>query len=226
MGRGVGVAAILGAVFFTLSCGGSSSTGQLRFVQASFGQPALNLLVDGKTQAFNLSYGNASAYLTVKTGSRHVQAVPTVPPNSTNAVFDTSVPISSSVNTTVLMTGQPSSVKPLVLTDGGTAPVTGDGYVRVINASLNMGAADVYLISAGSSLSSAKPVATSVGFDGNPGYHPIVAGDYELIMTSPGTLNVLLDSGPINLTTGTNWTVVVLDGAAPGTFSFSTMQDQ
>lgn len=226
MGRGVGVGAILGAVFFTLSCGGSGSTGQLRFVQASSGQPALNLLVDGKTQAFNLSYGNATSYLTVKTGSRHVQAVPTNPPNSTKAVFDTSVAISNSANTTVLMTGQPSSVKPLVLTDGGTASVTGDGYVRVINASLNMGAADVYLIPAGSSLSGAKPVATSVGFDGNPGYQAVLAGDYELIMTSPGTLNVLLDSGPINLTTGQNWTDVVLDGAAPGTFSFSVMQDQ
>lgn len=226
MGRGVGVGAILGAVFFTLSCGGSGSTGQLRFVQASFGQPALNLLVDGKTQAFNLSYGNASAYLTVQAGSRHVQAVPALPPNSTKAVFDTSVPITNSVNTTVLMTGKPSSVKPLVLSDGGTATVTGDGYVRVINASLNMGAADVYLISAGSSLSAAKPVGTNVGFDGNPGYQAVIAGDYELIMTSPGTLNVLLDTGPINLTTGENWTVVVLDGATPGTFSFSTMQDQ
>ena len=218
----------MAAGFFTLSCGGSGggNTGQLRFVQASSGQPALNLVVDGKTQASNLSYGNATTYLTVKTGSRHVQAVPTLPLNSTKAVFDTSVPISSSGNATVLMTGPASGVKSVVLTDGGTAAVTGDGYVRVINASVNMGAADVYLIPAGSSLSSAKPVATNVGFDGNPGYQAVLAGDYELIMTSPGTFNVLLDSGPINLTTGQNWTVVVLDGAAPGTFSFSTMQDQ
>lgn len=226
MGRGVGVGAILGAVFFSLSCGGGGNTGQLRFVQASSGQPALNLVVDGTTQASNLSYGNATTYLTVKTGSRHVQAVPTLPLNSTKAVFDTSVPISSGANATVLMTGPASGVKSVVLTDGGTAAVTGDGYVRVINASVNMGAADVYLIPAGSSLSAATPAATNVGFDGNPGYKLVVAGDYELIMTSPGTLNVLLDSGPINLTTGQNWTVVVLDGATAGTFSFSTMQDQ
>ena len=226
MGRSVGIAAVLGLACLALSCGSSSGTGQIRFVQASSGQPALNLLIDGKTQASNLSYGNATTYLTVKTGSRHVQAVPTLPLNSTKAVFDTAVSVASSANATVLMTGPASGVKSVVLTDGGTAAVTGDGYVRVINASVNMGAADVYLISAGSSLSGAKPVGTNVGFDGNPGYQAVVAGDYELIMTSPGTLSVLLDSGPINLTAGQNWTVVVLDGGAPGTFSFSVMQDQ
>lgn len=225
MRRGVGVAAIFAAVFFTLSCGSSGSTGQLRLVQASPGQPLLNLVIDGTTQASNLGYGNATAYVTVKAGSRHVQAVPTLPVNSTTILFDTSVPVSDSGNTTVLMTGPASGVKPLVVTDGGTAAVAGDGFVRLVNASLTMGAGDVYLLPAGTSLTGAKPVATNVGFDGNPGYQAVVAGDFEMIMTSPGTLNVLLDTGPVNLTAGQNWTVVVLDGNSGG-FAFTLMQDQ
>lgn len=222
MGRSVAFVAILGATLFAVGCGGSSGTGQIRFVQASPGEPLLNLLVDGTQQASNLTYGNATAYLTVKPSSHHVQAVPV---SGGSAVFDVSVPVTSSGNTTVLMTGPASGIKSIVLTDGGTTAVTGDSFVRVLNASLTMGAADVYIVAAGTSLSGVKPVSANVGFDQNGGYQPAVAGDYEVIMTSPGTQNVLLDTGPINLTAGQNWTLVVLDGTSGG-FTFTVMQDQ
>jgi hypothetical protein len=206
-----------------LGCGSSgSSTGQIRFVQASPGQPLLNLLVDGKSQASNLDYGNATAYLTVRPGSRHVQAVPV---SGGSAVFDVSVPITSSKNTTVLMTGPTSGVKSVVLSDGGTTAVTGDGFVRVLNASVSMGPADVYIVAAGTSLSGLKPVSANVGFDQNGGYQQVAAGDYEVFLTTPGTQTVLLDTGPINLTANQNWTLLVLDGTSGG-FTFTTMQDQ
>lgn len=204
-----------------LGCG-SSDTGQVRFVQASPGEPLVNLLIDGTTEASNLDYGNATGYFSEHTGPRHLQAIPV---NSNTPVFDFSVPIVSSGNTTVLMTGPSSGVKPLVLTDGGTASVSGDGYVRVINASVSMGPADVYLLAAGTSLTGAKPVGTNVGFDGNPGYQAVPAGDYEVFMTKPGTQSVLLDTGPVNLTAGQNFTLIVLDGTSGG-FTFSTLMDQ
>ena len=223
MGRSVEVAAIIGLLFFALGCGSSgSSTGQIRFVQASSGQPLLNLLVDGTQQAANLDYGNATAYLTVRPGSRHVQAVPV---SGGSAVFDVSVPVTSSKNTTVLMTGPMSGVKSVVLTDGGTTAVTGDGFVRVLNASLTMGPADVYIVAAGTSLAGVKPVAANVGFDQDGGYQQVAAGDYEVVLTTPGTQTVLLDTGPINLTAAQNWTLVVLDRAGGG-FTFTVMQDQ
>lgn len=227
MVKGVGVAAIIGLLFFALSCGGSgsSTTGQIRFVQASPGQPPLNLLVDGTIETYNMNYGNATAYLTVKPGSRHVQAVPTTPANSTKTVFDTSVPVTGSGNTTVLMTGPTSNVKSIVLTDGGTTAVTGDSFVRVLNASLTMGPADVYIVAAGTSLSGVKPISANVGFDQDGGYQPVIAGDYEVIFTTPGTQNTLLDTGPINLASAQNWTLVVLDGSAGG-FAFTTLKDQ
>lgn len=223
MGRSVEVTAIVGLLFFALSCGGSgSSTGQIRFVQASPGQPLLNLFVDGKQQASNLDYGNATAYLTVNPGSRHVQAVPV---SGGSAAFDVSVPVTSSKNTTVLMTGPTSGVKSVVLTDGGTTAVTGDGFVRVLDASLTMGPADVYIVTAGTSLSGVQPVSANLSFDQDGGYQQVVAGDYEVILTKPGTQIALLDTGPINLTAAQNWTLVVLDGSGGG-FTFTTMQDQ
>jgi hypothetical protein len=44
-------------------------------------------------------------------------------------------------------------------------------------------------------------------------------------MTSPGTKSILLDTGPINLTSLQNWTLVALDGVSGG-FSFELLQDQ
>jgi Domain of unknown function (DUF4397) len=222
LGRSVGVVAMMGALFFTVGCGGSGGTGQVRFVQASPGQTLVNLLIDGKTEALNLDYGNATAYVSVHAGSRRLQAVPV---NSTSPIFDVSVPITNTGNTTVLMTGPVSGTKSLVLTDGGTAAVTNDGYVRIINASASMVAVDVYLITAGSSLSGAKAVGTNVGFQGNTGYQATPEGDFEVILTKAGTQSILLDTGPVNLTAAQNMTLVVLDGTS-GAFTFTLLQDQ
>src|SRR6266496_2856074 len=111
--------------------GGSSSstnTAQVRVLEAAVGAPSVNILVDGATVASNLGYGSATAYLSVKSGSRHVQAVPV---GGGSAIFDQTLSISSSAHQTLLITGSSSSVQSAVLTDGGTTATAGDGHVRV-----------------------------------------------------------------------------------------------
>jgi hypothetical protein len=44
-------------------------------------------------------------------------------------------------------------------------------------------------------------------------------------MTSPGTKSILLDTGPINLASTQNWTLIALD-ANSGGFTFELLQDQ
>jgi hypothetical protein len=211
-------------MLFAAGCGGGSSsdTGQLRFLQASPSAPHVDLLIDGTTESSNMAYGNSSGYITVKAGSRQLQAVPV---NSTSPLLDLSVPITSSGNTTVLLTGPSSSIKSLVLTDGGTTSSTGNGYVRVVNASVSMGPADVYIVAAGSGVNGATPAATNLALNQDGGYSLTPAGSYEVFMTSPGTKSILLDTGPINLTSPQNWTLVAFDGASGG-FSFELLQDQ
>ena len=78
MGGRVGLLALGFSILFSIGCGSSSSsnTGQVRILEAAVGAPPVNILVDGATVVGNLGYGSATAYLTVKSGSRHVQAVP------------------------------------------------------------------------------------------------------------------------------------------------------
>jgi hypothetical protein len=222
LARCVGIAAIVWTMLFASACGGGSSsdTGQLRFVQASPSAPHVDLLIDGTTESSNLAYGNSSGYITVKTGSRHLQAVPV---SSSSPVLDLSVPVASNGHTTVLLTG--SNANSLVLTDGGTTSSTGNGYVRVLNASVSMGPADVYIVPAGHGLNGATPAASNLALDQDGGYTLTPAGSYEVFMTSPGTKSILLDTGPINLASTENWTLIALD-ANSGGFTFELLQDQ
>jgi len=224
LGRRVEIAAIVWATLFAVSCGGGSSsdTGQLRFVQASPSAPHVDMLIDGITETSNMAYGNSSGYISVKAGARHLQAVPV---NSSSPLLDLSVPITNSGHTTVLLTGPGSGVKSLVLTDGGTTSSTANGYVRVVNASVNMGPADVYVVAAGNGINGVTPAASNLALNQDGGYTLTPAGNYEVFMTSPGTKSILLDTGPINLTALQNWTLLALDGASGG-FTFELLDDQ
>lgn len=205
------------------ACGGHSiSTGQLRFLAVSPDAPAVNLVVDQKTVASNLAYNNNSDYLATATGSRRVRAVPV---NGGAAILDTTVPVTQGTYQTLLLTGPAAHAQSVVLSDGGTTASSGNGNVRIVNASQAMGPSDVYLVPAGTGLGTVQPVAVSVGFDKNTGYQLVAAGSYEVFMTAPGTKNVFLATGPINLTASQNQTLVALD-AIPGGFTFTSLTDQ
>jgi Domain of unknown function (DUF4397) len=204
-------------------CGsGAANTALLRFVQASPDAPQVNVLIDGASVAGNLAYGNATGYISLGSGSRHIQVVPV---SGSSPIFDQTLSFNLSSDQTLLLTGPAAGINPVMLTDGGTTTTTGDGYVRVVNASATMGAADVYLVPAGSSIVGVKPVAAGLAFDKNTGYQLVVAGNYEVFMTAPNTSTALLSTGSISLTSAQNQTVVALDGISSG-FMYALLTDQ
>jgi hypothetical protein len=213
-------------VLFSNGCrltGGSSGTdAQLRFLLASPGAPQVNVLIDSVSVAGNLGYGNATVYLQVKPGSHHIQVVPV---SGAAPIFDQTMSFASSTNQTLLLTGPATSIQPLLLSDKGPTIVVNEAYVRVVNASASMGAADVYIVPAGSSVVGVMPVAAALGFDQSTGYQLTVAGNYEVFMTTPGTSSALLSTGPISLSSAINQTVVALDGTSGG-FQYSVVNDQ
>ena len=207
-------------------CGGSGSanTAQLRFLQASPDAPQVNVLIDGASVATNLTYSSATGYIPVKTGSRHLQVVAA---SGSSSILDQTLSFTSSANQTLLLTGPAASIQPVILTDGGTTTTTGDGNVRVVNASRSMGVADVYIVAAGSSIVGVPPVtgSTPLAFDKDTGYQLVVAGNYEVVMTKPGSTSAFLSTGSISLTSGQNQTVVALDGTSGG-FMYALLTDQ
>jgi Domain of unknown function (DUF4397) len=207
---------------FSTNCGGGGSPASLRLLQASPDAPPVNVLIDGKSVAVNLAYGNDTGYLSVNSGSRHVQVVPA---SGGSPIFDQTISLVSNTNQTLLLTGPAAAIQPVRLDDTAPTIVANSGYVRVVNASATMGAADAYLVPAGTSIVGVKPVAAGMTFDQNTGYQVIVAGSYQVFMTTPGTATALLSTGPLSLTLSQNQTVVSLDGV-PGGFTYVRLTDQ
>jgi len=209
---------------FSVGCGGSAAgaDAMVRFLQASPDAPLVNVLVDGTSVAGNLAYGNASGYISVKAGSRHIQVVPA---SGSTPIFDQTISFTSSTNQTLLLTGPAASIQSVLLKDGVATATTGDGYVRGVNASGAMGAADVYIVPAGVSIVGVKPIAAGLAFDKDTGYQLTVAGNYEVFMTTPKTASALLSTGSIRLTSAQNQTVVALDGTSGG-FMYALLTDQ
>jgi hypothetical protein len=201
----IGVSWVL---LFATGCG-SSSTAHLRLLNAIPIQSNLDMLIDTKNVASAIAYGSASGYVSVSSGSRHLQIEPT---GTTSPIVDQNVSISSGSFSTVLE----SSSGPLVLTDDNTTPSSGNIKVRVINASSNIGTADVYIVSSGAGIGSASPTFSNVAFPSASGYSTVAAGSYQVILTFPGTTSVKLSTGSMSFNSGQVRTIVVMDGQTGG----------
>ena len=226
MGRRVGLVALCLAIVFIIGCGGGSSdtTQQLRIVMASPDAAPVDILIDGTQVATSLAYTNSTAYLPVKSGSRRIQAL-TV--SNSTSVFDQTISIAGSANETLLLTGSAAKMQSLLLTDGATNTTltTGDGKVRVVNASQTMGPADVYIVNAGASLTGKAPTSANLEFGKATDYALESIGDFQVFMTQPGTTNLFLNTGPLDLTQRQFKTLVALD-AMGGGFNFIVLTDQ
>lgn len=226
MGRRAGVIAVCLGVVLMIGCGGSgtSTTQQLRVVMVSPDAPHVDILIDGTQVATSLAYTNSTAYTAVKAGQRRVQAL-TV--SNSTSIFDQTISVTASANETLLLSGPASRIQSVLLTDGSTttATTTGTGEVRIVNASATMGPADVYIVSAGTGLAGATPVATKLSFDQATSYESAAIGNYEVFMTSPGTTNLLLDTGALALTQSQFQTVVAVDATGGGS-NYIALTDQ
>ena len=192
-------------VFFATGCGSSSA--HVRVLNAIPIQSSIDMLIDGKDVASSIPYGAASGYSTESSGSRHLQ----IEANGSNPFVDQTINISSGSYNTVLDTASGASV----LTDDNGAPASGDVKIRVVNASTNLGPADVYIVTSGTGLG-ATPTFSNVGVSAASGYDSVAGGSYQVYFTTPGTANVILTVGAFSFSSGQVRTVVVLDGQTGG----------
>jgi Domain of unknown function (DUF4397) len=213
---------IAGLAFFATACG-SSNKAHLRLVNAMVTQSNLDMLIDGTNVASNVGYATASNYISVSSGSRHVQVEPA---GSSSPVIDTTASVNSGDNVTALAYLNTSNANSSAfLVDNNSAPSSGNFNLRVINASPAMGASvDVYIEPVGTA-----PTGTPTNLaDGSAsGYVGLSTNNtWHVIFTVTNSPNqVLLDTGAISsATAGQIWTVIGLN-ATQGGFSFAALHD-
>jgi hypothetical protein len=212
-------AALCLVAIFTTGCGSSSSSSggtKLRLVNGTPDEAGLDLLVDTKSVATNVGYGAASAYVSVQPGSRELQVEPSGNPT---ILFTTTVNPSAGSNLTLVTLNFSFNISNVVLVDDNSAPTSGNFKLRIFNASPGMGPQDVYIVTAGTDITTVEPTFTSLGFGSDSVYSSLTAGDYQVVFTSPGSKFINLDSGTLTFTAGQVRTVLGLNNPAGGFLS-------
>ena len=204
----------LAAAFVTTGCG-SSSTASVRLLNAYSGQASLDLLINNKTVASGVTYGSASAYTSVSSGSPNLEIEDT---GTTNVLVNQTINLSSKSTSTILDTSSGIAV----FADNNTAPTSGNIEIRVINASPTLGNADVYIVPSGTGISG-SPTFASLGYGSASGYQSLAAGSYQVIFTFAGNPSPVISSNPQTFSAGQIRSIVGLDGQ--GGFTTAVLAD-
>ena len=194
------------ALLFAIGCGSSSA--HVRVLNAIPIQSNIDMLIDTKDVAAAIPYGSVSGYITVSSGSRHIQIEPT---GSSTPFVDQNISVSSGSYDTILETSNGATV----LTDSHSSPSSGNISIRVINASTILGPVDVYVVTSGNAMGS-TPSFSNIAVSSASGYTTVAGGTYIVYFTTPGTTNVLLSTGTLTFSSGQVRTVVAMDGQTGG----------
>ena len=200
-------------------CGSSSA--KARIVNASPGEGAITATIGGTSVASSLDYGTGSSYATVSAGSVSLNVEQS---STSNSVLDETVSLTSKSTYTILLANYSTSVTAVTLTDNNSSPSSGQFNLRLVQASPGLGAADVYVVSPCTSLSSTAASVTDLNFESASTYLPLAAGTYEIYFTPTGQKTASIDSGAISFSSGEVRTVVGLNGSNGG-FTTTVLDD-
>ena len=201
---------VVAMIILTLGCGGgSSTTTRMRVMNAAPGQPSIDILIDGNVFASGVLYTAATGYLTLGSGSHHLQIEPS---GTSTIVVDQTINLNSGTDSTVFTTENLSVTSAFVLTDDNTAPTSGNLKLRVVNAASTLGAADVYIVAPAADITSINPTVNALAVGGGSPYQSLVASTYEIFFTNRAEKFPVIDSGFLTFGPSEVRTVVAIDG--------------
>ena len=133
-----------GVVLASFGCGGGGHHAQLRAMDATPQESAIDVSLDGNSFASNVAYGTASDYGSVGAGSRHLQIYPT---GVATPYIDETISLSSGDKYTAVSANVLSNANTILLVDEGSPPASDAAELRIVNASPALGTVDIYIVS-------------------------------------------------------------------------------
>lgn len=224
--RLAGLLLAMSAMFFSVGCGSSNSNAQLRALQASPDEPTTLSVMLNSTSIFgSIALGTPTNYASVPAG---VNQLVVEPSNSSTDAINESITLTSATNYTLITANYAASLTPILLTDSTTAPVSGDFGIRVVNAAVEAGSVDVYILAPGSappSTGTDTPIISGLTFTSASSYQPLAAGTYEIVVTPAGfPVNTYINTGTLSFNSGQNRTFVIVPNGT-GKISSVTLAD-
>jgi hypothetical protein len=210
---------ILLAVSALTACGDdentnpTGATARLRVVHASPDAPDVDVLVDNAAVLTGVPYLTASDYLDVAAGSRNLKVNAA---STSTTVIDAAVTLADGLDYTVIAGGLVSAIEPIVLTDDNSTPPAGRVRVRAIHGAPSAPAVDVYVTAPGTDLTQETPALSNVVFGDVSDYIEAPAGTYQVRIAAAGSKTVVIDSGPLTLSSGQVRTAIAVDAAGGG----------
>jgi len=143
--------------------------GQVRVVHASPDAPAVDVLVDGAAVLSSVPFNAVSSYLTLDAGTYNVKVNAA---GTATTVIDAPVPVAASKAISVIATGFLATIAPWVLDDDLAPPPPGQAKLRVVHASPDAPAVDVF--------ANGNRVVANLAFRNATAYLVVPAGAYAI----------------------------------------------
>lgn len=204
------------------------STVSVKVVHAAIDAPAVNATSSAAMNIRGLGFASSSAalQLPLMVGTVVVDAV--LPDGSTQTVLTPQLAgLQTGMDYVVMAVGKVAdgSLSSLLVPAAATVPTAGNALVQVVHAASGAPTVDVHLTAPGAPLGSGTVTAT-LPFKQFTGRVSIPAGNYQIRMTPAGNATaVVFDSGPINISAGSNLFVAALDNRFAGSAPVSLLAD-
>jgi hypothetical protein len=226
----------LSAIAIALLCGACSSsdddeTARVRVVHLSPNAPAVNVKLqpvgarnnDDELRFDDLIYGESTGYGEVKTGNTNTEVFIT---QSGAEVKEQTKDLKENRFYTVLVSDFTTSLDLIFAEDPRLTPPSGSARVRAIHGAPSAPTVDIYVTAPEADLSGA-PTLAGVPFQAVSDYLTIPGGDYRIRVTPANTKTVAIDSGSLNVPSGSVLSVIARDNVGGGApFSFLVLDDR
>jgi Domain of unknown function (DUF4397) len=205
--------AVAATALMLAGCGGGAdrSKANVRFVNASSGYAALDVLVDDVRKFASVAYGQGEAYLELDPDEIDTDVTR---PGSTTPLVSLTPAVSKRDYYTLLAWGAGGALKVTQLDDNADEPDGGKTSLRVFNAATDAGSLDVFLTADTDPLADAVALQSGATVGTTTSFATLNAGTWRLRVTGAGAKSDLrLDVGGLVLGSQQIVTIVLTPGS-------------
>jgi len=215
---------------FVLSFTGCSSSSDddpfIRILHAGPTVGPVNIEVNGLRLTSNLSFGQVADYRQTDSDQVIIEVFDT---QSSQKIYTSSANLSSGEKYTFFLSGSAVNPTSLLTLDSSTRARLGDVAIRTLNMAGTTNLLDIYITGSGRLLVDEDPNVTNLPYRGSTGYltFDVGEGEFRVRATQPFQKNAIVDSGLIELTDRSKYTLVALESFAGGApYSFVILRDR
>lgn len=190
----------------------------VRVIHASSDAPTVNITANDAilNELEMVDYQMSSGRFEVETGSYDIGVTANLPGDDAE-VLQADVTLEADMNYDFFAVGDVAdeSLMLLPVTSMETAVEDGNTQVQIVHAASMAPTVDVYVTAPDADLSSEQPLVTAEFMDATD-LQQVPAGDYRIRITAAGDMDVVYDSGTVNLADGADLLIAATNNVATG----------